>query len=658
MNLLPELRLRTSVILLLIATTFVAIGIAGSGILLVLVPRITQENQALADRAAAEMADRVEAFLADLEARISRAGKLYADGHTYYLSQALDLTRGTSVEAVYILDRDGRLVAANLAGSDRQITRELIGNDLSTYPLFLDAMDAERPIWSDKHLSALTGEVTLGLAIPLQGVQRGIIVAEITLTQLLDISHISKGDVGLAHWIIDRRGEVVADTGDTIGERANLSRLPIVAAGFSGDNPPSEMTFGGQRFQVSAARSDSLGWLFVSRIPAGLENPRLREAVTIVGVIFAGAVLVGILLAPLWAQGIVRPLGAVAARAHQIASGEPPGSWPKGKITEFNQLSSDLSAMGEAIWQREQELRSLNEELEDRVARRTEDLMKSNLDLSEALAAVEQAKDDLIQAEKLAALGRLVAGVAHEMNTPLGNGRIAITTLIEKLSRFERGVAEGLRRSELESFVEGVRTSTEIAERNLLRASRLISSFKQVAADRTSSRRRKFQLLEVIDEVVLTLSPSMKRQPIEVRVAVPDDIRMDSYPGELGQALTNMMENCVLHAFKGREGGSIEIAAVLEAQDQVVVTVSDDGVGMSEEVASRAFDPFFTTGLGQGGTGLGLFITHNSVTNVLGGNISLHSQPDQGVRFVMELPLVAPESAEVEIPPTALARPG
>jgi signal transduction histidine kinase len=335
----------------------------------------------------------------------------------------------------------------------------------------------------------------------------------------------------------------------------------------------------------------------------------------------------------------------VADRAHQIARGGHPVTWPRGKTVEFNRLSEDLAVMADAIQRREDDLRRLNDELEDRVAQRTADLTRSNEDLSKALATVEQAKDELIQSEKLAALGRLVAGVAHELNTPLGNGRIAITTLADKLSRFERSLTEGLRRSELESFVQGVQTSTDIAERNLLRASRLIASFKQVAADRTASRRRKFQLIELIDEVVLTVSPSMKRQPVDVRVSVPEDIHLDSYPGELGQALTNLIENCVSHAFKGREQGCVEIAAALSEGGQVTITLRDDGVGMTPEVAHRAFDPFFTTSLGSGGTGLGLFIAHNAITNVLGGTVTLTSRPGEGTCFELRLPLVAPKEA-------------
>jgi C4-dicarboxylate-specific signal transduction histidine kinase len=343
---------------------------------------------------------------------------------------------------------------------------------------------------------------------------------------------------------------------------------------------------------------------------------------------------------------IVRPLRAVAERAHQISSGARPAVWPRGGIVELNRLSDDLGTMGEAIWRREEELRRLNEELEARVAHRTEDLSRSNRELHQALATLEQARDELVNSEKLAALGRLVAGVAHELNTPLGNGRMAITTLVDKLANFERNVAEGLRRSQLESFIESVRTSTEIAERNLVRASDLIGSFKQVAADRTASRRRKFRLREIVDEVILTLSPSMKGQPVELRVDLPRDLWLDSYPGELGQVLTNLIENCVTHAFKGCERCSITIDAKLHDPENVLIRVSDNGTGMAADIARRAFDPFFTTTLGRGGTGLGLFIVHNAVTNVLGGTISLDSQPGMGTRFELCIPLVAPAAPQ------------
>ncbi len=648
MKLFPEHRLRTSVTLLMVATTLVTLAIVGSGILAVKIPRITKENQAQAARAAEEMVGRVELFLRDVETRVTRAGNFYRTVPADRLSEIFEIARSNSVEALYLVGADGnangKLINSSIPGSSAERNRELEGVDLSTYPLFLAALERNAVVWSDKHISAITGRVTVGLAVPVA--ERGaVIIAEIPLATLLDISRIAKGEGGLDHWILDRRGEVVADTDAESGGRINLYNLPIVRAGLAGGALPETMRFRNREYQVSASRSHALGWLFVSRVPAGLENAHIRETVTIVLLAFFGSVVVGLLLAPVWAQGIVRPLRAVADRAHQIANGAHPVTWPRGKTLEFNRLSEDLAAMADAIQRREDDLRRLNEELEDRVVQRTADLTRSNQDLSTALATVEQAKDELIQSEKLAALGRLVTGVAHELNTPLGNGRIAITTLADKLSRFERSLAEGLRRSELESFVQGVQTSTDIAERNLLRVSRLVASFKQVAADRTASRRRRFQLIELIDEVVLTVSPSIKRQPIDVRVAVADDLHLDSYPGELGQVLTNLIENCANHAFRDREPGWVEIAAELADGGLVAITLRDNGIGMPPDVAQRAFDPFFTTSLGSGGTGLGLFTAHNAVTNVLGGTITLTSKPGEGTCFELRLPLVAPKEA-------------
>ncbi len=649
MNFLPELRLRSSVALLLVVTTLVTLAIVGSGILAVMIPRITEENQMQVNRAAAEMAGRVEVYLEDIEDRVTLAAELYRELPAARLPEMLEVARGDTFEAVYIIAANGKLVASGISDSSAARRRELVDIDLSTYPLFVAAMENGSAAWSEKHLSAVTGKVNVGLAVPIGG-KAGVAIAELPLDRLLEISRIAKGDVGLEHWVIDRKGEVVADTSAGLAQRVNLFHLPIVAAGFTGEPLPEVMSFRGNRYQVSASRSEALGWLFVSRIPAGLENAHVRETVTIVLAAFIGSVLVGLLLAPLWAQGIVRPLRAVADGAHKLANGNRPAAWPRGKITEFNQLSKDLGTMADAIMEREQELRSLNEELEERVSKRTTDLTRTNLELSDALSTLEYAKDELIQSEKLAALGRLVAGVAHELNTPLGNGRMAVTALLGKLTRFENNLADGLRRSELDSFIDGVRTSSDIAERNMVRASELIASFKQVAADRTASRRRKFLLSEVVKEVVLTLSPSMKRRPTELLVDVPGDLHFDSYPGDLGQVLTNLIENCVSHAFEGLERGTIEISATLIDPERVSITLRDDGIGMSPAVVHRVFDPFFTTNLGRGGTGLGLFITHNSVTNVLGGTISVESTLGEGSCFELRLPLIAPLEEATEQP--------
>lgn len=644
MKLWPTLRLRTSVILLLVSTVLVTLSLVGSGILAVMVTRIADQNGVQVTTAAADAAGRVEIFLRNLQARVRLAGAAYLKLPTASMASILDQARDPLLNAIYIIGPDGRLVVASIEGASPARTSELAGIDLSAHPFFRAARSRSDVLWSDKHLSAVTGVVSLGMAASL-GEGLGVIIAELPVATLFEISRLTRGAGNLDYWIVDAKGEVVADTDPDGSESVNVYSLPVVAAGFGGSRQPLVMSFGGTDYHAAASFSPTLGWLFVGRIPAGLDNPAVRQIAIVILVLVLGSVGVGLLLAPLWAQGIVRPLRVVAERAHQIANAEPPAEWPRTGIAELDKLSTDLGVMADAISSRERDLRRLNEELEDRVTQRTGQLNRSNQELSGALDTLKRAKDELIRSEKLAALGRLVAGVAHELNTPLGNGRMAITTLLDRLPRFEKALAEGLRRSDLDSFLETVRTGTRIVEANLRRASDLIGSFKQVAADRTASRRRRFQVSEIVDEVLITLSPSFKDRPVEVRVEVPDGLWLDSYPGELGQILTNLMENALKHGLPGERRGTISIAATPEGHDHVVLTLADDGVGMTEAIARQAFDPFYTTTAGRGGTGLGLFITHSAITNVLGGSIRIETGPGEGARFIMTIPRTAPAAA-------------
>ena len=632
-------------ILLLVGTVLVTLAIVGSGLLAVMANRISEESQTEAASAAREIAFRVETFLENIEARVVLAGELFRNLPRFAIGEILDGARSPSLDAIYVINEDGRVAGASIVGSSEARSEEMRGTDLSAYPIFRTAAQSAEPIWSEKHLSAITGAVTLGVAAPISR-GGGVVIAELSLEELLEISNISRSYGDLEFWIIDRKGEVVVDTDPRTQEQINLGNRPIVRAGFSGGPLPETMSFFGKTYHVSAAFSEKLGWLFVARIPAGWQNPRFREVTGVVLVLVIGSVIVGLSMAPLWAMGIVRPLRTVAERAHQIARGERPSGWPKSGIVEFNKLSSDLETMGNAIARREEQLHQINEELESRVERRTEELKRSNQELSVALSTVERAKDELVQSEKLAALGRLVAGVSHELNTPLGNGLMAITALSDKLKRFEDNITDGLRRSDLDAFIKAAHTGTQIAELNLARATRLIGTLKQISADRTASRRRHFHLADIVDEVLLTLSPTLRPRPITVDSQIAKDISLDSYPGELGQVLTNLIDNCIQHAFKAQDSGTIEIIADTGEPGFVSLELRDDGVGMSREVARRVFEPFYSTSLGIGGSGLGLFITHNAITNVLGGTVKLDSKIGVGTRFLIRIPLVAPKSGD------------
>ena len=300
-------------------------------------------------------------------------------------------------------------------------------------------------------------------------------------------------------------------------------------------------------------------------------------------------------------------------------------------ITERRRLEAELSALAAT--------------LEQRVLERTEALARSNGELATTLSTLQRAQSDLVRSEKLAALGSLVAGVAHELNTPIGNCMTVASTLDEQVRDFSETAKSGLRRSVLDSFVGHANTAADILLRNLRRASELVVSFKQVAVDQTSSQRRQFALEEVVAEIVLTLQPTIRKTPYVVSYQVDHELVCDSYPGPLGQALANLINNALLHGFEGRERGTIRILARRTSATHFELVVADDGVGIPAADQSRIFDPFFTTKLGKGGSGLGLHIVYNLVTGVLGGEIAVDSHPGDGTRFVIVAPLVAPARA-------------
>ena len=271
------------------------------------------------------------------------------------------------------------------------------------------------------------------------------------------------------------------------------------------------------------------------------------------------------------------------------------------------------------------------------------ELQERTRQLSQSLEDLRTAQDNLVQTEKLAALGRLVAGVAHEINTPVGTSLTVASAFINKVNRFEADLINGgLRRSTLTEFIAASREAGSQIMTNLGHAVDLIQSFKQVAADRNVSDRRRFDLGEVTEQVVRGLRFGLRSKNMTVSVECAPDLTMNSYPGPYGQVLTNLVLNASVHAFPDGEGGSVQISAQAAGNDNVEVLFSDDGCGMSPEVKRQVFDPFFTTRRDQGSTGLGLHIVHNIVTNRLGGRINLETKPGEGTKIRIIVPREAP----------------
>jgi PAS domain S-box-containing protein len=276
--------------------------------------------------------------------------------------------------------------------------------------------------------------------------------------------------------------------------------------------------------------------------------------------------------------------------------------------------------------------------------KRNELEMRKAKDAAEAtLQHLRETQNSLIEAEKLAALGRLVAGVAHEVNNPVGISLTVASSLERKATVFAEEVARGdLRRSSLNEFVETSRSAASQLVGNLNRAAELIQSFKQVAADRSYSDQRTFNLSDLTDQVVMSLRPGIRKQNLTLKVECEQGLMMNSYPGPYGQVLTNLFLNSVAHAFPDGGAGEVNIKVRASGENHVEVLYSDNGCGMTPDIRRRAFDPFFTTRREEGGTGLGLHIVYSIVTSRLGGQIHLESEPGTGTRVQMILPRNAP----------------
>jgi len=352
----------------------------------------------------------------------------------------------------------------------------------------------------------------------------------------------------------------------------------------------------------------------------------ISRKVLSIAVIFLGIIITaGVLIA----LSIRLPLQQIMAAMHAITSGN------YDRQVQGTAARDEVGAMARAV----EVFR------ENAIAKRkTEDELRASKEKAEgALLELNAAQQNLIDAERLAALGGLVAGVAHEVNNPIGISLTVASSLSRRTEIFEAELKSDspLRRSQLEEFVRTSRDAADQLVANLHRAGELIQSFKQVAVDRSHAERRQFALGEATDQIIASLKPVLKRSPIALSVDVPEGLVIDGYPGSYGQILTNLFLNAANHAFADGRSGTISISARSRGADDVEIIFADNGAGMTPDVQRQAFDPFFTTRRNEGGTGLGLHIVYNLVTQQLGGRMMLDSRPGQGTTFRIIIPTAA-----------------
>jgi signal transduction histidine kinase len=288
----------------------------------------------------------------------------------------------------------------------------------------------------------------------------------------------------------------------------------------------------------------------------------------------------------------------------------------------------------------EAEQAKLNASLEEKVKQRTNSLKEANSELIQTLEKLHQFQRQMVQNEKMASLGDMVAGVAHEVNTPIGLGVTASTMMLDRLSDMRKAFEDKtLKASSLSKFIAEGEENLNIIYRNLNRAAELISSFKQVAVDQSSENNRVFSFAKLIDEILMSMRPKLKKVKHQINVNCADNLVVESKAGPINQIIINLIMNSIIHGFEEMDKGQIDITIVSVDDNKVSIEFKDNGKGIPEHLRKRIFDPFVTTKRGQGGSGLGMHLVYNLVTQALNGSISIVSEEGQGVQFIILFPV-------------------
>jgi len=336
---------------------------------------------------------------------------------------------------------------------------------------------------------------------------------------------------------------------------------------------------------------------------------------------------------------LAAPLGDLTKAVHEVAykqdyrrQVEIVSDDELGELgSAFNFMLAKLSEHEEFRVEKESEIIQLNAELENKVYARTQELEAS-------VENLQMTQRQLVEQEKMASLGELVAGVAHEINTPIGVGITAVSHLVESIDRINKAFNSGtLTKKQFSDMLSAILESAGIVESNLRRAADLVKAFKSVAVDQSSAEPRIFSLKAYIQDILTSLRPKLKRTQHEIALNIADDIELYCDPGVISQIVTNLIMNSLHHAFISSDAGKIEISAT-KLEDALLLTYEDDGQGIESHILKRLFDPFVTTKRGQGGSGLGTHIIYNLVTQGLGGRIQCISEVGKGTRFEIILP--------------------
>jgi signal transduction histidine kinase len=390
-----------------------------------------------------------------------------------------------------------------------------------------------------------------------------------------------------------------------------------------------------------------LGWIYL-RVSADNFNSIVKDAILLNLGVMAILLILSLYAALRFQRIINTPIDTLTSflqrtsRQRDYASRATPTN-----LREVDALSDAINIMLSRVQeymqkqkQAEDQHRKLNASLEEMVSQRTIALKDANQELIQTLEKLHQFQRQIVQNEKMASLGDMVAGVAHEVNTPIGLGVTASTMMLDRLAVIKKDFEnKTLKASAMQRFMDESNENLNIIYRNLNRAAELISSFKQVAVDQSSETSRTFCFAQLVNEILLSLQPRLKKLKHNINLDCDPTLSVETKAGPINQILINLIMNSVIHGFEGIEQGQIDICAELVTTNKLKLVYRDNGKGIPQDIRKRIFDPFVTTKRGQGGSGLGMHLVYNLVTQALNGSISITSEEGEGVEFVIVFPV-------------------
>lgn len=400
--------------------------------------------------------------------------------------------------------------------------------------------------------------------------------------------------------------------------------------------------------------NETIGYVYL-RASLAQSQRFMWRSIGIASVVFILTLLLCWLVTLKLRKSIVTPLDSVVSVISQVARDKNYAlRLTPSRLAEFDVLASAFNTMLDRVQQHisrqhraEQEASQLNTELEQQVAQRTQALKESNSELLTTLEQLHQYQGQLVESEKMASLGDMVAGIAHEINTPIGLSVTASTLLQDKLTVMqEKFDNKRISTSEFEHFLTNCDENLSIIYRNLGRAADLVTSFKQVAVDQSSEMDRDIHIHSFMNDVLISVKPRrLDPERFPIHIHCPDNLTVRAKAGPLNQVLMNLIINSMVHAFDGVETGDITISFSMLDDTQLEMTYRDNGQGVPADISRKIFDPFVTTKRGSGGSGLGLHLVYNLVTQVLNGNIHFFSEEGKGAEFVVRFPVTLVRNA-------------